>query len=94
MKDIQIEVNDICLSIPKNHLYPKLRYFEYVLNDEQLSLEKYNNNIEKGIDYTLSGIPKTIKLKIQQLRNKLINKYINNPRIKKNISKKIQNSNA
>ena len=94
MKDIQIEVNDICLSIPKYYLYPKLRYFEHVINDEQSSLEKYNNNIKKGIDYILSDIPKIIKRKTNDLRNKLISKYINNPKIKKIISEKFPTSNA
>ena len=80
--------------IPRVYIIPELRNFKNMQNYEQSTLEKYNKNIEIEINYISSHIHDIIKYKTKELRIKINNKYIKNPRIQKIISKNIQTSNA
>ena len=91
INDIKTDVNEFCVLIPRVYIIPKLRDFKNVQNEKQSTLEKYNNNIEKGIDHILSHIHNIIKYKTKEIRIKMINKYIKNPRIQKNHFQKYSN---
>ena len=73
--------------IPRVYIIPELRAFKNMQNEEQSTLEKYNNYIEKGIEYILSHIHNIINYKTKELRIKIINKYIKSPESKKSFPK-------